>query len=272
MIKENGQRMSVVLTIAGFDPSAGAGVLADIKTIAAFHCYGAAVVTSVTHQNTIGVFGADHLSASSVTSQLRALFDDFQIAAVKTGMLPTSEIISAVAAMLSEKPVPRFVLDPVIRSTSGYDLIDKKARRALVGQLFPLASLVTPNRIEAETVTGIRIDSAETTVKAARALRDLGARAVLIKGGDAQGEAAVDVLVDASGENFYSAERIHSRHTHGTGCALSAALACLLALDYPLKEAVPIAKRYIAEAIRSAPGLGHGHGPMNHFPTDFRIE
>jgi hydroxymethylpyrimidine/phosphomethylpyrimidine kinase len=142
----------------------------------------------------------------------------------------------------------------------------------MVERLFPLAAVVTPNRSEAETLTGIKIDSVERAGKAARALLDLGVKAALIKGGDAQGETAVDLLADASGEYFYSAERIHSRHTHGTGCALSAALACLLARGVALREAVPVARRYIVEAIRSAPGLGHGHGPMNHFPVDFQIE
>ncbi len=264
--------MLTVLTIAGFDPSAGAGVLADIKTIAAFRCYGAAVVTSVTHQNTRGVFGADHLSDTSVTSQLRALFDDFQISSIKTGMLPSREVIEAVAATLSEKNIPHLVVDPVIRSTSGYDLIDKRAVRSLIEKLFPLASVVTPNRAEAELITGTRIENAEAMMKAARVIGDLGARAVLIKGGDMEGQTAVDLLLDESGENFYSAQRVHSRNTHGTGCALSSALACLLALGYPLREAVSIAKRYITQAIRSAPGLGQGHGPLNHFPPDFQIE
>ncbi len=272
MTTDNGQRTKTVLTIAGFDPSAGAGVLADIKTIAAFGCYGAAVVTSVTHQNTRGVFGADHLSASSVTAQLSALFDDFQISSVKTGMLPAAEIIKAVAEMLSEKKVSHFVLDPVIRSTSGYDLIDSQAARSLIENLFPLATVVTPNRAEAERLTGLRIEGAETMTKAARVIRDLGARAVLIKGGEGEGREAVDLLVDASGEIFYSAQRIDSRNTHGTGCALSSALACLLALGHTLGESVSIAKRYITEAIGSAPGLGHGHGPLDHFPPDFQIE
>lgn len=272
MTTDNGQRTRTVLTIAGFDPSAGAGAMADIKTIAAFGCYGVAALTSVTHQNTRGVFGADHLSDKSVTAQLSALFDDFEIASVKTGMLPSGEVIEAVAATLSEKNVSRFVLDPVIRSTSGYDLIDKGAVRSLIEKLFPLASVVTPNRAEAERITGARIENAEAMMKAARVIGDLGARAVLIKGGDMEGQTAVDLLVDDSGENFYSAQRVHSRNTHGTGCALSSALACLLALEYPLREAVPIAKRYITQAIRSAPGLGHGHGPLNHFPPNFQIK
>jgi hydroxymethylpyrimidine kinase/phosphomethylpyrimidine kinase len=272
MTKDNRQSGRVVLAIAGFDPSAGAGVLADIKTIAAFGCYGTAAVTSVTHQNTQGVFGADHLSASSVAAQLRALFDDFPVASVKTGMLPDSRVIEAVAAMLSEENIPHLVVDPVIRSTSGYDLIDKQASRSLIEKLFPLASLVTPNRVEAEIITGIRIENAEAMTKAAHAIRDLGARAVLIKGGDAEGERATDLLVDASGEFVYSAERIDSRNTHGTGCALSSAIACLLALGHTVKEAVAIAKRYVTEAIGSAPGLGRGHGPLGHFPPDFHIE
>jgi hydroxymethylpyrimidine kinase/phosphomethylpyrimidine kinase len=258
--------MLTILTIAGFDPSAGAGVLADIKTMSAFGCYGVAAVTSLTLQNTEGVFGAYHQSSEAVTGQLAPLFDDFDIAAVKTGMLPSSDVIRAVASLIASGKVNRLVVDPVVRSTSGYDLIDDEALLSLIESLFPLASVVTPNRAEAERISGIRIIDRETMQRAATAIRDRGARAVLITGGDVQGSEATDLLLDAGGFFTYSAERIASRNTHGTGCTLSSALACLLARGASLREAIAQAKQYVVSAIQTAPGLGHGHGPLNHFP------
>jgi hydroxymethylpyrimidine kinase/phosphomethylpyrimidine kinase len=258
--------MLTVLTIAGFDPSAGAGALADIKTIAAFGCYGVAAISSVTHQNTLGVFGAQRLSARAVRDQLDPILDDFSVAAAKTGMLPTAEVINAVADALSTRNIPHIVVDPVIRSTSGYDLIDDDARQALIEKLFPLASVVTPNRLEAELLSGVAVKDRESMLKAARIIFDSGAKAVLVKGGDLEGQSSEDALIDTDGERFYCAERVHSTSTHGTGCALSSALACLLAQGRPLEEAIPEAKRYIVESICSAPQLGHGRGPLDHFP------
>jgi hydroxymethylpyrimidine kinase/phosphomethylpyrimidine kinase len=258
------------MTIAGIDPSAGAGVLADIKTISAFGCYGVAAITSLTLQNTQGVFGAYHQTRAAVRGQIEPLFDDFEIAAIKTGMLPTAEIIEEVADIILTKAPPIVVVDPVVRSTSGYDLIDDEALSALIGYLFPLASVVTPNAAETERITGISITNPQSVEEAAEALLASGARAALVKGGDLQSQTATDLLVDKEGRIAFSAERLPSRNTHGTGCALASALACLLAQGLPLREAIPIAKRYINEAISSAPGLGRGHGPLNHFPTDFR--
>ncbi len=261
-----------VLVIAGFDPSAGAGVLADTKTIAAFGCYGVVAVTSITLQNTQGVYGAYHQSSQCVLGQLDPLYDDFEIAAVKTGMLPTSEVIEAVAESISSRSISPVVVDPVVRSTSGYDLIDDAALESLVKTLFPLASVVTPNAAEVERITGIRIKDRETMERAAQSIISLGPRAVLVKGGDMDTEQANDLLLDGEGAVLFSSERIRSTSTHGTGCTLASALACLLARGYSLREAVPVAKRYLVEAIRSAPGLGRGHGPLNHFPPGFRFE
>lgn len=257
------------MTIAGFDPSAGAGILADIKTISAFDCYGVAAITSLTFQNTQGVFGAEHQSRHVVRSQIEPLFDDFEIAAIKTGMLPTAEIIEEVAAVISSSGVSHIVIDPVIRSTSGHDLIDGKALDALIGKLFPLASIVTPNALEAERITNIPISDLSSMREAAQALFALGPRSALVKGGDLDMDAATDLLIDADGFAANSARRLPSRNTHGTGCTLAAALACLLARGLCLREAIPIAKRYINEAIIAAPGLGRGHGPLNHFPIGF---
>ncbi|HVG19614.1 MAG TPA: bifunctional hydroxymethylpyrimidine kinase/phosphomethylpyrimidine kinase [Blastocatellia bacterium] len=262
----------VVMTVAGFDPSAGAGILADIKTMSAFGCYGIAAVTSLTLQNTQGVFGAYHQDRESVRGQMGPLFDDFDVAAVKTGMLPSAGVIQEVADAVRANGVERLVVDPVVTSTSGFDLIDDEALDALITCLFPLASLVTPNAAEAERITGIHVNDGATMQAAAEAILALGPRAVLVKGGDVQSEKATDLLLDSTGGATgvtFSVERVRSKSTHGTGCTLASALACLLARGHALRDSVPVAKRYVYEAIRSAPGLGRGHGPLNHFPPEF---
>jgi hydroxymethylpyrimidine kinase/phosphomethylpyrimidine kinase len=258
----------VVMTIAGFDPSAGAGILADIKTMSAFGCYGIAAITSLTLQNTQGVFGAYHQDREVVRGQLAALFDDFDVAAMKTGMLPSVGVIQEVADAIQARTVQHLVVDPVVRSTSGFDLIDDKALDALITYLFPRASVVTPNATEAERITGIHITDVSSMQKAAEAIIALGARAVLIKGGDVDSEKATDLLLDSAGDAtgvMYSTKRVHSRNTHGTGCTLASALACLLARGFTLRDSVSIAKQYVYKAILNAPGLGLGHGPLNHF-------
>ncbi len=257
------------MTIAGFDPSAGAGILADIKTISALGCYGVAAVTSLTFQNTQAVFGAEHQSRDVVRRQIEPLFEDFDIAAIKTGMLPTAEIIEEVAAIISSSAVEHIVVDPVIRSTSGHDLIDRKALDALIEKLFPLASVVTPNALEAERITGIAISDLSSMQKAAEVVFSLGSRSALVKGGDLDMDAATDLLIDSDGMAVNSTQRLMSTNRHGTGCTLAAALACLLARGVSLRAAIPVAKRYINEAISAAPGLGLGHGPLNHFPPGF---
>jgi hydroxymethylpyrimidine kinase/phosphomethylpyrimidine kinase len=262
----------VIMTIAGFDPSAGAGTLADIKTMSAFGCYGVAAITSLTFQNTQGVTGAAHQSKGVVAEQLKSLFDDFNIAAVKTGMLPTGEVIVEVAAQIASRAIPYLVVDPVVRSTSGYDLIDDEALKILIEKLFPLATVVTPNAVEAERITGIAIKDAHSMAHAAEKILALGAKAVVIKGGDITHEDAIDFLMDEDGSLLYTAKRVQSSNTHGTGCTLSSALSCLLPMGYALREALPIAKKYIVEAIRTAPDIGHGYGPLNHFPPEFGAE
>jgi hydroxymethylpyrimidine kinase/phosphomethylpyrimidine kinase len=257
----------VVMSIAGLDPSAGAGILADIKTIAAFECYGVGAVTSVTFQNTAGVFGACHQTAESVRRQMNALFDDFEIAAIKTGMLPTRETVFEVAAIISDRSVPFVVVDPVIRSTSGFDLVGKEVAEAIRTELFPLASVVTPNIAEAGFLSGAAIRDITDAQRAAQTIMIAGPRAVLITGGDLGSNSAVDLLMDETGFCAYVVDRIESTNTHGTGCTLSSALACLLAKGEHLRDAIPMAKQYIAKAIVSGPSIGHGHGPLNHFPN-----
>jgi hydroxymethylpyrimidine/phosphomethylpyrimidine kinase len=258
--------MKTVLVIAGLDPSGGAGVLADVKAIGALGAYGAAAVTSVTFQNTTGVFGAEHVTAEGVVAQIRPVLDDLRIDAVKTGMLPTAPVIRAVVEVLAELSERPIVIDPVVRSTSGFDLVDDEALTELRTGLLPLATVVTPNVVEAERLTGLEVRDEASMEAAARRLVDAGAGAALVKGGhlDLDGF-AVDVLFDGRRTHRYAAPRIDTRNTHGTGCTLASAIAALLAQGAPLGEAIEHAKAYVTGAIRSAPGLGRGHGPLDHF-------
>ncbi len=253
----------VALTVAGFDPSGGAGVVADVKTFTAFGCFAAAAVTSLTYQNTNGVFGAAHQTAEALRAQVMPVVEDFCVAGAKTGMLPTREIIAEVARLFREVELPAPVVDPVVRSTSGYDLIDDAALDALKAELLPLARVVTPNLAEAERITGLRIRDRAGMLEAARVIRALGARAVLVKGGHLEGE-ATDVLDDDGRVTTFTAPRIETTSTHGTGCTLAAGIAACLARGMSLEESVEAAKRFVTEAIRHAPRLGHGHGPINH--------
>jgi hydroxymethylpyrimidine/phosphomethylpyrimidine kinase len=253
----------VALTIAGFDPSGGAGIVADIKTFTAFDCFGVAAVTSLTFQNTLGVFGAVHQTAETVRAQVLPVVEDFQVACAKTGMLPTREIIEEVARLFREEALPAAVVDPVVRSTSGYDLIDDAALNVLIRELLPLARLLTPNIPEAERITGLQITDEEGMHRAARVMRELGARAVLVKGGHLTGE-ALDLLDDEGRVTVFRGERIDTTSTHGTGCTLAAAITACLGRGMSLEESVGTAKRFVTEAIRRAPRIGHGHGPINN--------
>lgn len=258
--------MNTVLVIAGYDPSGGAGVLADVKAIGALGAYAAAAVTSITFQNTMGVFGAEHVRHEILRAQVDAIVDDLEVQAAKTGMLPTAPIIATTADLLDRLRDRPIVVDPVVRSTSGFDLIDDVALRTLVERLFPLATIVTPNAIEAERLTGLSIHDEATMEEAARRLVAMGPRAALVKGGhlDLGGE-AVDVLFDGRATKRFATPRIETTSTHGTGCTLASSIAALLARGEPLDVAVASAKEYVTGAIRNAPGLGRGHGPLDHF-------
>ena len=257
----------ICLTIAGLDPSGGAGIIADIKTFAAFGCFPAAAVASVTFQNTRGVFGAVHQTSDSVRKQIEPVLDDYAVAAVKTGMLPTREIIETVAAIIEDRKLKNIVVDPVVRSTSGFDLIDDTALAALIEKLFPLADLVTPNIPEAERIAKMKIASPADIERAAAVMRSMGARNVLIKGGHikAKGKSkkAKDYLFIGEDLRVFEAEFIETSATHGTGCTLAAAIAANLALGKSLAEAVKIAKDFVTEAIRTAPNIGKGNSPIN---------
>ena len=253
------QRKPVCLTIAGLDPSGGAGIIADIKTFSAFGCFATAAISSVTFQNTTGVFGAVHQTADSVRRQIEPVLDDYEVAAVKTGMLPTREIIEEVARLMKERDLKNLVVDPVIRSTSGFDLIDDDALTALIEKLFPLADLITPNIPEAERITGIEIVSQDDIAKAAEIMHSMGARNVLIKGGHfvekgrkGEGEkrrageklTATDYLFIGEVVTIFESEFIETTATHGTGCVLSAAITANLALGKEMNEAVSTAKEF----------------------------
>ncbi len=263
----------VCLTIAGLDPSGGAGIIADIKTFSAFGCYATAAIASITFQNTKGVFGAVHQTAETIRGQVEPVLQDFHIAAVKTGMLPTREVIEETARLIRENDLTNIVVDPVVRSTSGFDLIDDFALTALIELLFPISSVVTPNIQEAERITGVSIRAEEDIVKAATMIRSMGAHNVLIKGGHFEAETvssqkARDYLFTDKGHTLFDADYIDTTSTHGTGCTLAAAIAANLALGKDLKDAISISKSFVNEAIRTAPDLGSGHSPIN-IPSSF---
>ncbi len=261
----------VLLTIAGFDPSGGAGVVADVKTFTAFDCFATAAVTSLTFQNTTGVFGAAHQTPDAVRAQVLPVVEDFSVAGVKTGMLPTGEIIAEVARLFRETNLPAPVVDPVVRSTSGYDLIGDAALQTLIAELMPLARVVTPNIPEAERITGMQIRDEEGMRAAASRMREMGARAVLVKGGHLQRaedkKFAVDVLDDAGEVSVFRGEMIETNATHGTGCTLAAAITACVARGASLVESVAVAKRFVTDAILHAPHIGRGHSPVNHSVT-----
>ncbi|HZN07754.1 MAG TPA: bifunctional hydroxymethylpyrimidine kinase/phosphomethylpyrimidine kinase [Pyrinomonadaceae bacterium] len=256
--------MNVVLTIAGLDPSGGAGIVADIKTIYALGGFPAAAITSITYQNTTGVFGAEHQTAATVRAQVEPVIRDLDVVAAKTGMLPTAEIVAEVARLFREEPLRPPVVDPVMVSTSGHDLIGDEAFQILRTQLLPVAGVVTPNIPEAERLAGFSIESEADMRRAAEAIRDLGARAVLVKGGHrAIQNQAVDVLLDESGRFVELREKyIEAGEIHGSGCTLSAAIAVSLGKGMTLEDAVRAAKEYVTKAIRTAPRIGHGARPL----------
>lgn len=256
-------KQPVALTIAGSDPSGGAGVQADLKSFHQFGVYGEAVLTLLTVQNTVGVEAVRVLDPDFVLAQLDAVIRDIPPGAAKTGALGSEAMVLAVAERARAFNFP-LVVDPVMISKHGAPLMDEGAREAVGMQLLPCAYLVTPNVPEAEVLSGLDIRNVEEAWAAAAAILDLGPKAVLLKGGHLEGE-SVDLLLWHGGKAEFPAERIATQHTHGTGCSYSAAITALLAQGLELEAAVGQAKQWIHEAIRTNPGLGHGQGPVNHF-------
>ncbi|MGZ3411698.1 MAG: bifunctional hydroxymethylpyrimidine kinase/phosphomethylpyrimidine kinase [Xanthobacteraceae bacterium] len=259
---------AIAVTIAGSDSGGGAGIQADLKTFSALGVYGASVVAALTAQNTQRVSGIHDVPPDFVAAQIDAVFSDFDVGAVKIGMLSNAGVIAAVADGLMRYRARNVVLDPVMVATSGDRLLDPAAVDALRSKLFPLANLITPNLPEAAALLDAPVASDENAMREqAERLRAIGARAVLIKGGHGSGDEAVDLLVQASGVTRLAVPRLSTRHTHGTGCTLSSAIAAGLARGQSLGDAVRGAKAYVTAAIAAADrlGVGHGHGPVHHF-------
>lgn len=256
-----------VLSIAGSDSSGGAGIQADLKTIAALGCYGMTAITALTAQNTLGVRSIHSVPLQMLADQIDAVVEDIGVDAVKIGMLHSADTVRAVAAAIDRHALPRIVLDPVMIATSGAVLIDKEAIAVLVRELFPKAAVVTPNLDEAALLVGQQLRSESDMESAARQMLEMGAPAVLVKGGHLAGDTVSDLLMGSDRKACWMfAPRIQSPNTHGTGCTLSSAIAAHLALGWTLPEAVRLARDYVRGALEAGAGIrtGAGSGPLNH--------
>ncbi len=256
----------VVLTIAGFDPSSGAGITADIKTIAAHECYGVACITALTIQSTRGVRRVESVSPKTIAETLQELVSDIAVEAVHIGMLGNSAVVEVVTDFLDRVKPPHVVLDPILKSSSGTDLLDAAGRQLLIEKLLPLAEVITPNLDEASALTGIAVTNLDQMRQAARRLHAMGAANVVVTGGHL--DKAIDLLSFGTARGFeqeiFKADRQRSTSTHGTGCAFATALACHLAHGRGLPEAVLLSKAYVSAAIANAHPLGKGTGPLHH--------
>ncbi len=263
--KPEGARPCIALTIAGSDSGGGAGIQADLKTFHHFGVYGTSALTLITAQNTVGVWEVHLLRPELVAKQIEVVAEDFEVRAAKTGALGSEELIEAVAAGVEEHAITNLVVDPVMISKHGDSLLAKGAVAALRARLFPRAALVTPNLYEAAELLGRPVESEAQMQDAARAVYDLGAAAVLVKGGQLPGEEAIDLLYDGAAFVRLAAPRIDTPHTHGTGCTYSAAITALLASGETLVDAIRQSKDFMSRAIASAPRLGRGRDPVNHW-------
>lgn len=258
--------MDVVLTIAGSDSGGGAGIQADLKTFQELGVFGTSAITAVTAQNTLGVDGIFPISADFVAQQITTVFHDFEVKAVKTGMLFSAEIIQAVAELLREKKDLHVVIDPVMIAKGGATLLQQQAIDALTNELLPLATVITPNIPEAEVLSGETIVTVQDMEKAAKKILAMGVHCVVMKGGHLNGDMAIDTVYCADGSSFtMESPRIATKETHGTGCTFSAALTAFLAKGMALNEAMIEAKKFVQLAISHPLNIGHGHGPTNHF-------
>lgn len=253
----------IILSIAGYDPGSGAGVTADIKTAAAHGCYAVTCITALTVQSTLGVRRVEAVRGETVTETLAELATDVEMAAVRIGMLGSGPVAKAVAAFLEHRKPRNVVLDPVMRSSSGAELLDSAGIDVLRNRLLPVADVITPNLDEAAALTGLEVSDLSGMRMAAERLQEMGARAVVVTGGHLL--EPVDLLVYGGMAREYPGRKIDSQSTHGTGCAFATALACRLALGSGLTEAVGLAKEYVQEGIASAVPVGRGTGPINHF-------
>lgn len=256
--------MKKVLTIAGSDSSGGAGIQADIKTFSAHGVFGMSVITAVTAQNTQGVLAVEDMSPYIIDKQIEAIFTDIEVDGIKIGMVSKIETIKIIAKKLNEYKPNIIVLDPVMISKSGYHLLQSEAKEALINELLPLATVVTPNIPEAEVITGMTIENLDDMEKAAKLIYALGSENVLIKGGHLKNE-ATDILYDGKSFEHFNSERINTENTHGTGCTLSSAITSNLANGFTIVESIAKAKKYITMAIQNSFSIGKGVGPTNHF-------
>jgi hydroxymethylpyrimidine/phosphomethylpyrimidine kinase len=261
----DGRYVKIALTIAGSDSGGGAGIQADLKTFHQFGVFGTCVITAVTAQNTLGVQAWEPVSVGLVIRQLEAVAADLPAGAVKSGMLGAAATVDALATVMERQRFPNYVLDPVMVATSGDRLLERDAEQLIARRLVPLATLVTPNLDEAAILVGDTVRTVAAMERAARTLVRLGAKAALVKGGHLTGGEAVDVLVADGQARHFAHPRLETISTHGTGCTLSAAVTAGLALGRPLERAVSDALDFVHRAIAAAPGLGAGHGPLNHF-------
>ena len=265
-----------VLTIAGSDSGGGAGIQADIKTISALGCYGTSVITAITAQNTLGVTAIYTLPVDIINKQIEAVLSDIGTDSVKIGMLHSAEIIGEVKKSLVKHNISKVVLDPVMVAASGDRLIEDNAIEALIKELFPVTSVITPNLEEAAVILGDRISSRNEMVRAAEKLSKLTNNAVLLKGGHLQGETVCDIYLDKSGSNpvIYENKKIISNNIHGTGCTLSSAIAAFLARGYETGDAVKYAQKYTYNAIYYGKDYitGSGKGPVNHFFNPVKLQ
>jgi hydroxymethylpyrimidine/phosphomethylpyrimidine kinase len=257
--------MKTVMTIAGSDSGGGAGIQADLKTFAALGVYGTSVIIAVTAQNTLGVTAVHEIPPEVVAAQIDAVVADIGADAVKTGMLASAPIIQVVAAKVREHRLPNLVVDPVMVAKSGDPLLRQEAVTVLRDLLLPLATVVTPNLPEAEILVGRSLQDGDDVRRAAREIVALGPRAVVMKGGHGGGDVVVDVLFDGANFREYTAPRIDTSSTHGTGCTFASAIAAGLARGLSIEEAVAQAKEYVTAALRNAQAIGGGHGPLHHF-------
>jgi len=254
-----------VLIIAGSDSGGGAGIQADLKTVTALDGFAMTALTALTAQNTLGVHAIHEIPEDFITQQIEVVLSDIGADAIKLGMLHRASVIHAVADVLVRlNPGVPIVLDPVMMAKGGHALLEPDAMQALTERLIPLATLVTPNVPEAEALSGVNI---ETVDDFARAAEKIGGQAVLVKGGHMPGDVLTDVLWQGGKSQAFSGPKIDSKHTHGTGCTLASSIACGLAQGLDLVAAVERARAYVLEAIKTAPGFGHGHGPLNHSHT-----
>lgn len=257
-----------VLIVAGSDSGGGAGIQADIKAVSALGAYAATAITALTAQNTLGVHGVLPIDPAFVTRQMTVVLEDIGADAVKVGMLATAEVIEAVASTYEAYAVNvPLVVDPVMVAKGGHSLLAKEAELTLKKRLLPLAEIVTPNLPEAEALTGLTIHDLGEMRRAANMILSFGAKSVLLKGGHMEGDRLQDLLLTEDAEHVFESPRLHTPHTHGTGCTLASAIAAGIAQGLGVVDAVARARTYVQIAIETAPGLGHGHGPLNHLHT-----